>query len=773
MEPIDAFDSSCALEMVTSEAISLSLERIDDIDSMPDNEHPWLFPNRFRPTRPWYDSLSNFSKETPYLTQLRSTMASWLDLSESDKELPFCNGSLITLPWQHSQEPTEDQAVFRLVIYSISQEEEGGVDSTAETMCILAKDLPYLLLKSSSESISAERESVDTSGRVPLSTGELLLNLLPRTPHLSAEESSEIASNLTGDLECFDSILLSGELGSGKTHLALVLAALARLNSAYATLYLDCKRLQSSPDVRMKGILQALTDVFREATKAGQCLVVLDDIDELIPNISMGSDEDEGSAHQQQPNPVAADQSKLIADHLQNLINSPTSTGEDEAKIFLVMTCREEQSIHPTAIAQRFYRSASVPPFNAVGRETLFLSMLRKGGVQETLSTQNGTTLRQDFGSKTEGFRPRDLHIVAMRVLHRLKSQHRSSSDQRLEVDDTVESALIGYTPISRQGIRAEDTRSTVTWSHIGGLFRTKKSLSSTILRPVKYRRVYQHAPIRLPRGIMLFGPSGCGKSYLVPALAKECGLTLITCRGPELLDKYIGASEAKVRQLFQRAYAAAPSLLFLDEFDALAPVRGSDRTGVTDRVVNQLLTYLDGVEDASMGSVYIVAATSRPDKVDPALLRPGRLEQHIFVGFPSTEEEWYSVLEQTLSDREIDSHLEEKIQNRKLWEAEDFSHIDSFSPSDIKAVVDTAYLNAVHEFLAHNKHVSGEVQESPVTIQTHHMVKALKSTRPSLSAEDRRMLTHVYRPYISGDRPDDDEPAPTNERTGLLTALK
>ena len=119
---------------------------------------------------------------------------------------------------------------------------------------------------------------------------------------------------------------------------------------------------------------------------------------------------------------------------------------------------------------------------------------------------------------------------------------------------------------------------------------------------------------------------------------------------GPEVLDRYIGASEAKVRELFAKASSVAPSILFLDELDALAPRRGSDHTGVTDRVVNQLLTFLDGVEDATTtATVYIVAATSRPDKVDPALLRPGRLEQHLFVGPPESDEEWSNLLETLL----------------------------------------------------------------------------------------------------------------------------
>jgi SpoVK/Ycf46/Vps4 family AAA+-type ATPase len=153
--------------------------------------------------------------------------------------------------------------------------------------------------------------------------------------------------------------------------------------------------------------------------------------------------------------------------------------------------------------------------------------------------------------------------------------------------------------------------------------------------------------------------------------------------------------------------------------------------------------------------------------------MRPGRLEQHVFVGFPSSEEEWHSVLEQTLSDHEIDGHLLEEIQNRKLWKTVDAAHLRNFSPSDIKAVVDTAYLNAVHDLLSRSNIPSDGTHDTTVTIEMHHMVKALKSTRPSLSIDDRRMLNSIYRPYIgAADLPDDDY-APAEEPRKLKTALR
>lgn len=767
LETIVPFDSSLALEMAANGTLNLWLQRVSKIDYATDDERSWLYPQDL-PPRPLWRVSDTFHHKRSYSTQLRSIMASWLELSDIEEELPVSVGSLIALPLQNSNGELEQQ-IFQLVAQSTT--EEASNDDNTDVVCILAKDLPGLLSKSSSGPLE-HPATIDAT--ISVSRRELLWNLLPATADLTTEASCEVWSELVDGLECFDSIIFSGESGSGRTHAALTFAARARRGDGYATLYLDCKRLQSSSNVRMKDMLQELTDIIREARIAGRCLVIFDNIDELIPNVNLGAGEDEGSAHQQQANPVAVDQAKLLSDHLKNLVNDdhmPASPKSQEKKIFVVMTCRDEQSINPAAICQMFYRIVSVPSFNGNEREQLFLTMLQSLREEEVASLEDDTLLH-DFGNRTEGFRPRDLHIVATRVSRKL--QNVQTTVEKMCLSESVDDVLSGYTPLSRQGVRAEDVHSSVTWSQVGGLFRVKEHLSSTILRPVKYRRIYQHAPIRLPRGILLFGPTGCGKSYIVPALAKECGLTLITCRGPEVLDRYIGASEAKVRQLFQRAYSAAPSLLFLDEFDALAPVRGSDNTGVTDRVVNQLLTYLDGVEDASMGSVYIVAATSRPDKCDPALLRPGRLEQHVFVDFPVSKEEWHSVLEQTLVAHNIDDDLRTEVHNQNLWEIKGTAHIRSFAPSDIKAVVDSAYLKAVHEVLAKSDSVQDEAQDTPITIHLHHLVEALKTTRPSLSIDDRRMLQRVYRPFIGAtDRLDEDGASPVIEGRGLKTALK
>lgn len=149
--------------------------------------------------------------------------------------------------------------------------------------------------------------------------------------------------------------------------------------------------------------------------------------------------------------------------------------------------------------------------------------------------------------------------------------------------------------------------------------------------------------PLRLRTGVLLFGPPGCGKTHAARAAVAAAGARCITVKGPELLNKYIGASEAAVRAVFSRARAASPCVLFFDEFDSLAPARGADSTGVTDRVVNALLTEIDGAE--GLEGVVVVAASSRPDLVDAALLRPGRLDRMVYCGPPSGAGERRAVL--------------------------------------------------------------------------------------------------------------------------------
>lgn len=221
--------------------------------------------------------------------------------------------------------------------------------------------------------------------------------------------------------------------------------------------------------------------------------------------------------------------------------------------------------------------------------------------------------------------------------------------------------------------------------------------------------------------------------------------MNLITCRGPELLDRYIGASEAKVRKLFARAAAASPALIFFDDFDALAPQRGSDNTGVTDRVVNQLLTLLDGAERSKKAShIFVVASSSRPDKIDKALLRPGRLEKHVYVGYPESLLEWNDLFSSILKTRNVDGEVSRLEQAGDLFNSfcKDFAHAKGLSAADMKAVLDTAHLLCVHDLLDTK---NGAAEHGPAILGKSHILEAFRLTRPSLLPKDRHMLQSIY----------------------------
>ncbi|NXS10602.1 PEX1 factor, partial [Neodrepanis coruscans] len=219
----------------------------------------------------------------------------------------------------------------------------------------------------------------------------------------------------------------------------------------------------------------------------------------------------------------------------------------------------------------------------------------------------------------------------------------------------------------------------------IGGLKEVKQILMDTIMLPAKYPELFANLPIRQRSGVLLYGAPGTGKTLLAGVVAKESGMNFISIKGPELLSKYIGASEQAVRDIFNRAQAAKPCIVFFDEFDSIAPRRGHDNTGVTDRVVNQLLTQLDGVE--GLQGVYVLAATSRPDLIDPALLRPGRLDQCLYCPPPDQ-----------ISRYEILKALSHSLSLANDVDFQDLAaKTEQFTGADLKALLYNAQLEAIH----------------------------------------------------------------------------
>ena len=230
----------------------------------------------------------------------------------------------------------------------------------------------------------------------------------------------------------------------------------------------------------------------------------------------------------------------------------------------------------------------------------------------------------------------------------------------------------------------------TAGWAAVGGLQIIKQMLRDAVLLPCTRPELFAAAPLRLAPGVLLYGPSGCGKTLLAAALAAESRLPLISVKGAELLNKYIGASEAAVRALFGRAAACTPCLLFFDEFEAIAPRRGRDSTGVTDRVVNQLLCQLDGVD--RLEGVYVLAASNRPELIDPSLLRPGRLDCRLRVPIPDQPNR-AAILETLCTGL----HLSPKLRARDGL-AVIAAWCEGFTGADLRGLAYAAQLAGIHD---------------------------------------------------------------------------
>ncbi len=245
----------------------------------------------------------------------------------------------------------------------------------------------------------------------------------------------------------------------------------------------------------------------------------------------------------------------------------------------------------------------------------------------------------EEIASRTPGFVVADLAALVREAALRAASRASADGGSPTLTQDDLLGALTVIRPLSRSsggqagvGFQPGD----VTLDDVGDMAATKQALTEAVLWPLQHPDTFDRLGVDPPRGVLLYGPPGCGKTFLVRALASTGQLSVHAVKGSELMDKWVGSSERAVRDLFRRARDSAPSLVFLDELDALAPRRGqSFDSGVTDKVVAALLTELDGIDP--LRDVVVVGATNRPDLIDPALLRPGRLEKLVFVEPPDT----------------------------------------------------------------------------------------------------------------------------------------
>jgi len=260
-----------------------------------------------------------------------------------------------------------------------------------------------------------------------------------------------------------------------------------------------------------------------------------------------------------------------------------------------------------------------------------------------------------------------------------------------------------------------------VRWEDIGDLEQVKQELREAVEWPLKYPDLFKRLGIKPPKGILLYGPPGTGKTLLAKAVANESEANFISVKGPEILSKWVGESEKAVREIFQRAREAAPCIIFFDELDAIAPRRGLHTdSGVTDRIVNQLLTEMDGIQ--ILKDVVVIGATNRPDILDPALLRPGRFDRIIYVPPPDIEGR-YQIFQ--IHTREMP--LADDVDLRKLAEM-----TEGYTGADIEALCREAALNAARENINTDK------------VYMRHFLAALEKVKPSIAPEQKREYERI-----------------------------
>ena len=326
----------------------------------------------------------------------------------------------------------------------------------------------------------------------------------------------------------------------------------------------------------------------------------------------------------------------------------------------------------------------------------------------------------------TPGYLAADLQSLVRTAGHAAINRYIT---KKLNLDDmTIEQCDFDYgisiiQPTSkREGFT---TIPNVTWNNIGGLRDLREELYYDIVLPCLEPSTLQKVGINKAVGVLLYGPPGCGKTLLAKAVANEARANFISIKGPELLNKYVGESEKAIRSLFLRARNSCPCIIFFDELDALVPKRSQDNNNAGERVVNQLLTEMDGLEERKQ--IFIIAATNRPDIIDPAMLRPGRLDKLLYVPLPSKEDR-LSILQTITKDLPL-------IKEGDLINLEAINDkIDGFSGADIAALVRETQLNALKRI----KNSNNKSLDLNFIITNNDFDESIKSIFKSVSDKDK-----------------------------------
>ncbi|MDL0128668.1 CDC48 family AAA ATPase [Halobacterium salinarum] len=497
-------------------------------------------------------------------------------------------------------------------------------------------------------------------------------------------------------------VLLHGPPGTGKTLIAKAVAN--EIDAHFQTI--------SGPEIMSKYYGESeeqLRDVFEEAEENAPAIVFIDELDSIAPKR-----ED-----------VSGDVERRVVAQLLSLMDGL----EERGQLTVIGTTNRVDAVDPALRRPgRFDREIEIGVPDHDGREEI-LQIHTRG-----MPLGDGVDLDR-YAENTQGFVGADLENLvkesAMHALRRIRPDLDLDEEEiPADILDSIEvtendfkEALRGIEPSALREVFVEVPD--VTWDHVGGLDDAKERLQETVQWPLEHADAYEQVALEPAKGVLLYGPPGTGKTLLAKAVANEANSNFISIKGPELFNKYVGESERGVREVFSKARENAPTVVFFDEIDAIASERGQGvgDSNVGERVVSQLLTELDGLEE--LEDIVVIATTNRPDLIDDALLRPGRLDRHVAVDEPDEA-----------ARREIfEIHTEDKPLAEDVDVDELVERTDGYVGADIEAVCREAATVAVREYVrATASAESANVDEIELSIE--HFEQALEEVDSNAGSE-------------------------------------
>ncbi len=502
-------------------------------------------------------------------------------------------------------------------------------------------------------------------------------------------------------------VLLHGPPGTGKTLLAKAVA-----NETSASFFSI-----AGPEIISKYYgesEQQLREIFEDAKEESPAIIFIDELDSIAPKR-----ED-----------VTGEVERRVVAQLLTMMDGLEARGQ----VIVIAATNRVDSVDPALRRPgRFDREIEIGVPDEVGRKEILQIHTRGMPLSDDVSLSH-------LADETHGFVGADIESLtkeaAMKALRRYLPEidldeediPPSLIDRMIVKRNDFSGALNEVEPSAMREVLVELPK--ITWDDVGGLDSPKQQVKESVEWPLTSPEKFERMGVEAPKGVLLYGPPGTGKTLMAKAVASETNANFISVRGPQLLSKWVGESEKAIRQTFRKARQVSPTIIFFDELDSLAPARGQEMgNNVSERVVNQLLTELDGLEE--MGEVMVIGATNRPDMIDPALIRSGRFDRLVMIGQPDEEGR-----EQILRIHTEKTPLAPDVSLREIAEI-----TDGYVGSDLESIAREAAIEALRE------------DDDATEVEMRHFRKAMESVRPTVTDDIMTYYEEIEEQFRGGAR--------------------